>query len=145
MKNKRTVRHTLDELPAGRIDRDRVLGMTPDEIERIALNDADNPPAADEELAVGILVHPNERAGKVPIYIRLDADVVEFYKSGGRGYQTRINADLRAAMRRHKVARVRRARTPGEPRTVFRRPARAGQNVWLDHFSSTRVSSDNAA
>lgn len=135
MKNERTVRHTLDELPAGRIDRDRVLGMTPEEIEAIARSDADNPPATDEELAVGILVHPSERAGKVPIYIRLDADIVEFYKLGGRGYQTRINNDLRVAMGRHK-ARARRARGAAGPRTVFRRPARVGKSDWLDHVGS---------
>lgn len=31
-----------------------------------------------------------------PVHIRLDADVLRWFKAGGRGYQTRINAVLRA-------------------------------------------------
>lgn len=33
---------------------------------------------------------------KASIALRLDADVLEWFKSQGRGYQTRINAVLRA-------------------------------------------------
>ena len=33
---------------------------------------------------------------KVPISIRLDADLVEFFRGQGRGWQTRMNAVLRA-------------------------------------------------
>ena len=32
---------------------------------------------------------------KVLVTLRLDRDVLEHYKSGGRGWQTRINADLK--------------------------------------------------
>ena len=35
---------------------------------------------------------------KKGIYVRLDADVIDWLKSGGRGYQTRMNAMLRALM-----------------------------------------------
>ena len=35
---------------------------------------------------------------KIPVSIRLDPDVLNFFKSQGRGYQTRINAVLRAYM-----------------------------------------------
>ena len=38
---------------------------------------------------------------KQPISVRLDADVIEFFKSQGRGYQTRINAVLRGYMKSH--------------------------------------------
>lgn len=38
---------------------------------------------------------------KHPISVRLDADVIEFFKSQGRGYQTRINAVLRSYMKAH--------------------------------------------
>jgi len=34
--------------------------------------------------------------GKTSISLRVDADVLEWYKSQGPGYQTRINAVLRA-------------------------------------------------
>ena len=39
---------------------------------------------------------------KQPISVRLDADVIEFFKSQGRGYQTRINAVLRSYMKAHR-------------------------------------------
>jgi uncharacterized protein (DUF4415 family) len=35
---------------------------------------------------------------KRPISIRLDSDVVDFFKATGKGYQTRINAVLRHYM-----------------------------------------------
>jgi len=35
---------------------------------------------------------------KVPITIRLDADVVEWFRADGRGYQTKINQLLRKVM-----------------------------------------------
>ena len=35
---------------------------------------------------------------KRPLTIRLDADVLDWLKKQGKGYQTRINAILRAAM-----------------------------------------------
>jgi uncharacterized protein (DUF4415 family) len=37
---------------------------------------------------------------KKPLTIRLDADVLAWLKSQGRGYQTRINALLRGAMQK---------------------------------------------
>jgi uncharacterized protein (DUF4415 family) len=36
---------------------------------------------------------------KQPVTIRIDADILAWLKSKGRGYQTRINELLRAAMR----------------------------------------------
>ncbi len=35
---------------------------------------------------------------KQAISVRLDPDILEFFKAGGRGYQTRINAALRLHM-----------------------------------------------
>ncbi len=35
---------------------------------------------------------------KEPVTLRLDADIIAWLKSGGPGYQTRINALLRTAM-----------------------------------------------
>jgi uncharacterized protein (DUF4415 family) len=32
---------------------------------------------------------------KKPVSIRLDADIIDFFKAQGAGYQTRINAVLR--------------------------------------------------
>lgn len=33
---------------------------------------------------------------KKPVLLRLDSDVLEWFRRGGRGYQTRINAVLRS-------------------------------------------------
>jgi uncharacterized protein (DUF4415 family) len=35
---------------------------------------------------------------KKAVYVRLDADIIEWLKSGGDGYQTRMNSILRQAM-----------------------------------------------
>lgn len=35
-------------------------------------------------------------AGKARITLRVDKDILDFFRSGGQGYQTRINAVLRA-------------------------------------------------
>jgi uncharacterized protein (DUF4415 family) len=43
---------------------------------------------------VGMFYRPRKKA----VTLRLDADVLAWFKSGGRGYQTRINELLRAAM-----------------------------------------------
>ena len=39
---------------------------------------------------------------KKPITLRIDADVLEWFKSMGKGYQTRINAILRTFYESHK-------------------------------------------
>ena len=36
---------------------------------------------------------------KQPISVRLDADVLDFFRAQGKGYQTRINAVLRSYMK----------------------------------------------
>ncbi|MEO6012677.1 MAG: BrnA antitoxin family protein [Devosia sp.] len=51
---------------------------------------------------------PKAEAVKTPVTIRLDAQVIEQYKAGGPGWQTRMNEDLREGARRRKViARLR--------------------------------------
>ena len=40
---------------------------------------------------------------KKAITLRLDADVLEWFKKAGRGYQTRINRALRQVMREEKA------------------------------------------
>ena len=38
---------------------------------------------------------------KRQITLRLDADVIDFFERGGKGYQTRLNEALRAWVRQH--------------------------------------------
>jgi len=60
--------------------------------------DADNPPWSKEMLGAPI-VRRGRGLQKAPIKIlttiRLDADIVAFFRSEGRGFQTRINEALR--------------------------------------------------
>ncbi len=76
----------------------RVNAMTEEEIERNAAEDPDNPPWTEEEWARADwanarVVWPQ---GKEPVTLRLDRDILAWFKQRGRGYQTRINAVLRA-------------------------------------------------
>ena len=79
--------NTLGELAA----------MTDEEAEAAALADPDAQPLViDEEF------WKNARAvmpvSKMAIHIRVDSDVLEWFKSQGKGYQTRMNAVLRSYM-----------------------------------------------
>jgi uncharacterized protein (DUF4415 family) len=44
---------------------------------------------------VGVLYRPVKK----PVTLRLDADVIAWFKKSGRGYQTRINRALRKLMK----------------------------------------------
>ena len=60
--------------------------------------DPDNPPWSEEMLGAPVLKRgrgPQKSPIKVLTTVRLDADVMAFFKSQGRGYQTRINEELR--------------------------------------------------
>jgi uncharacterized protein (DUF4415 family) len=66
-----------------------------DEIERIAAADTEVPLLTDEQLAAAVAVSATGRR-KRPISIRVDEEVLDHYRAGGAGYQTRINDILRA-------------------------------------------------
>jgi uncharacterized protein (DUF4415 family) len=78
-----------------RSDWARVDAMTDEELTANAESDPDARPYSDEEWAKAAFVHPPT---KVPVGLKLDADVLAWFKSQGRGYQTRINAVLRRYM-----------------------------------------------
>lgn len=75
----------------------RLRTMTPDEVERNASNDPDNPPRSPGWLAAGRVRAPE----KEPVSLRVDADVLAWFRSYGRGWQTAINEILRAYMEHH--------------------------------------------
>ncbi|MER2264429.1 BrnA antitoxin family protein [Methylobacterium oxalidis] len=80
----------------GRTDWAALRALSEDAIERIAAEDADNPATVDEaEWARGTVGLPPR---KTAIHATFDQDVVAFFKQGGRGYQTRMNAVLRRYM-----------------------------------------------
>jgi uncharacterized protein (DUF4415 family) len=69
--------------------------MTEEEIEAAARGDPDWDGLLDIDWSKAQLVMPRR---KDAISIRLDEDVLTFFKSRGAGYQTRINAVLRNFM-----------------------------------------------
>jgi uncharacterized protein (DUF4415 family) len=101
MKGERIVRRTLADRRKGKTDWKRLGNMTEEEIERNAESDPDNPPWTEEELANAQLVLRSSEP-KVPVSIRLDREVVDYFKAQGPGYQSRIDAVLRVYVRSQK-------------------------------------------
>jgi uncharacterized protein (DUF4415 family) len=64
------------------------------------LPDGSDPDDAMEEIEWATTELPMPRP-KVHASLRLDADMLEWFKSQGRGYQTKINAVLRSYFRQH--------------------------------------------
>jgi uncharacterized protein (DUF4415 family) len=65
--------------------------------------DADNPPWAESMLGPPTLKRgrgPQRTPTKVSTTIRLDADVLQYFRAIGRGYQTQINEELRKVVKR---------------------------------------------
>ena len=93
MSKKRTKTQSGEGLDQDRTDWDRLDAMKDEDIDTsdIAALDADFFKSAE-------VVMPPE---KKHVSIRLDADVLEWMKSQGKGYQSRINAVLRAYYEAH--------------------------------------------
>ena len=92
------VRMSLEEARKYRITEEEEQRLTEFEED---FTDPEIPPQTPEELKQFRLareVHPEWfKPRKVAITIRVDMDVLDRYKSMGKGYQTRMNADLRKA------------------------------------------------
>lgn len=72
----------------------RMKGQT--DLEKLrAAGDYEGPQEFEVDWSRARLVIPE---AKTPVSIRLDPDVLAFFKAQGKGYQTRINAVLRAWM-----------------------------------------------
>ncbi|NBO14663.1 MAG: hypothetical protein EBV20_05955 [Betaproteobacteria bacterium] len=70
----------------------------------VKVNDPDNPAWTEDMLGTPVLKRgrgPQTAPTKVLTSIRLDADILDFFKSQGVGYQSRINAALRQEVQRH--------------------------------------------
>ncbi len=75
--------------------------------------DPDNPPWSEEMLGPPVLKRgrgPQKAPTKVLTTVRLDADVLAFFKAQGSGYQTRINDELRKIVEKGLTARSTRTR-----------------------------------
>ncbi|GAA0569666.1 BrnA antitoxin family protein [Craurococcus roseus] len=76
-----------------RTDLTRLKAMSEAELERSIAADPDWRDVPRDWYRGAEAVTPR---AKVPVSIRLDADLVEFFRGQGRGWQTRVNAILRA-------------------------------------------------
>ena len=65
--------------------------------------DPDNPAWTEDMLGASVLKRgrgPQTAPTKILTSVRLDADILEFFKAKGAGYQSRINAALRTEVER---------------------------------------------
>ena len=72
------------------------------------VNDPDNPAWTEDMLGAPVIKRgrgPQAAPTKVLTSVRLDADILEFFKSQGSGYQSRINEALRMEVNRNLAGR----------------------------------------
>ena len=94
MRGKRTTKHSTRKQMSERSDWRRIDAQTDDDIRRAIRTDPDAAPEVDAawfKSAHVVMPEP-----KQAVSLRLDREVMEWFKKQGRGYQTRINAVLRA-------------------------------------------------
>lgn len=102
----------LLDLPRSETDWVRVDALTDAEIARAVALDPDAAPIADEDFWASARPVPAPGGPKEAISIRLDEDVLRWFRDHGAGYQTRINAVPRAFMEGRLVAAEPRRRKP---------------------------------
>src|ERR1700681_1898860 len=90
-----------------RLDTKKPRQLTPAEARRldaVPIDYSEIPPLGDEFFTKATAAWP---PAKHQLTIRLDADVLNWLKANGKGYQTRINRILRAAMESKPARRLR--------------------------------------
>jgi uncharacterized protein (DUF4415 family) len=93
MNEKRSKTHSIGSSPSrSRTDWQYLDRLTDDEIAAAVASDPDAAPL-DVDWSQAVLVVP---AKKKAISIRVDPDVLDYFKKEGAGYQRRINAVLRS-------------------------------------------------
>ena len=121
-KKENIVRYTAEQIRQmiargeDKTDWKRVNAMSQAEVERLA--DEEEGPLPDNwESTVIIGLPPFKR----DVHIRLDSDIIDWFKAHGRGYQTRINAVLRAFVQtRTRTNRKAATRTQTNPTAMSR-------------------------
>ncbi len=99
MSAKRIVTQSANSHRRGKTDWARVDALSDREIEEAVKNDPDAAPILDEQwFKKAALVMPER---KVPISLRIDRDVVDWFKANGARYQSLMNAVLRAYVQAH--------------------------------------------
>ena len=103
--NKPLTRLTLREVKAAasQTDWQRLNKMTDAEITSAAEADTDNLPLDDPFFETARHLPPSAllKEAKQQITLRIDADVLEWFRASGSGYQSRMNAVLKAYVQTH--------------------------------------------
>lgn len=108
-KKEKIVRYSFDEIrqmakqEEWQSDWEKADSITDEELEEIVKNDPDDVYFEDEKQVEGRFFREGEWARqfeepkkKKQITLRLDEDVLAYFRDSGKGYQTRINNALRA-------------------------------------------------
>ena len=95
MKKERIITRRWGDRRKGKTDWARFDTMTDEEVEASIANDPDWAEFKDIDWSNAVLVIPPK---KKAISIRVDEDVLDYFKREGDGYQRRINAVLRSYM-----------------------------------------------
>ena len=85
----------------------KILLNTPEEDAAINAGiaaDSDTAELSDTQMAKlrPVRGRPMGSGTKSQVSLRIDTDVLEFFKAQGTGWQTKINATLRASLKRHR-------------------------------------------
>ena len=104
---KKVTRLSLNEIKAAasRTDWPRLKAMSEKDITEAAAGDADALPMDDPFLEAARRLPPSAllKEGKRQITLRLDAEVLDWFRSFGAGYQSRMNAVLKAYVQTHRA------------------------------------------
>lgn len=95
MKKEHIVRRRWGDRRKGKTDWARVDAMTDEELEAAIASDPDWAEFKDVDWSDAVVVMPPK---KKAISIRVDEDILDFFKREGEGYQRRMNAVLRSYM-----------------------------------------------
>jgi uncharacterized protein (DUF4415 family) len=96
MSESNIVRRSRKQLRRGETDWAAVEALTDEDIDKAIAEDPDASPILDEEWFKGaVLTIPTKMATSM----RIDGDVIEWFRSQGKGWQTKMNAVLRAYVR----------------------------------------------
>lgn len=101
MRRKRVVPKRRGEPRKGKTNRTIVDALTDAEIEAAVRDDPDAVPLDFDWSDAALVAPPKKKA----ISIRLDQDVVDYFKQQGADYQRRINAVLRSYMQQRRKKR----------------------------------------
>jgi uncharacterized protein (DUF4415 family) len=102
MRSERIIKRKWGERRKGKTDWAAVDALTDKQIEEAVRNDPDAVPL-DVDWSEAVLVIPPK---KQAISIRIDEDVLDYFKKNGAGYQRRMNAVLRSCMQQKRKKRA---------------------------------------